>query len=54
MLRGLAAAALARIATPEAVAALEEAASSGPRGARSLAKAQLATVRIRPQPKGRA
>jgi hypothetical protein len=48
MLRSAAAAALARIATPDAVAALEEAASNGPRSVRVIAKEHLANVRLRP------
>ena len=44
-LRDLAAGALAKIGTPEAVAALEEVAGSGPRGARAAANAHLAAGR---------
>jgi HEAT repeat protein len=44
-LRGAAAAALAKIGTPEAVEALESVADSGPRGARSAARAHLAAGR---------
>jgi hypothetical protein len=40
-IRGAAAQALARIAVPDAVAALEEAASSGTRGVRTAARAFL-------------
>ena len=47
MLRGAAAAALARIGTPEAVAVLDEAVSRGSRGIRSAARPQLANVRAR-------
>jgi HEAT repeat protein len=46
-LRGAAAAALARIGTEEAVAALEDAVSSGPRGVRSIARAHVAKARAR-------
>jgi HEAT repeat protein len=42
MLRAAAAAALARIGTPEATALLEEAAHTGPRGVRHTARAHLA------------
>jgi len=49
MLRSAAAAALARISTPDAVAVLEEAASSGPRNVRAIAREHLANVRTRPQ-----
>jgi HEAT repeat protein len=45
-LRMAAAQALARIAAPEAVAALEEAAASGSRGIRTAARAQLASARV--------
>jgi HEAT repeat protein len=45
MLRAAAAQALARIAAPEAVAALEEAAASGSRGIRTVARAQLSSGR---------
>ena len=51
MLRSAAAAALARISTPEAVAVLEEAASSGPRNVRAIAREHLANVRTRSQPR---
>jgi HEAT repeat protein len=44
-LRAAAAQALARIAAPEAVAALEEAAASGSRGIRTAARAQLSSAR---------
>ena len=44
-LRAAAAQALARIAAPEAVAALEEAATSGSRGIRTAARAQLSSSR---------
>jgi hypothetical protein len=44
-LREAAAAALSRIGTPEAVAALDEAASSGPRGVRNAARAHLTRSR---------
>jgi HEAT repeat protein/PBS lyase HEAT-like repeat-containing protein len=47
LLRGAAAAALARIATPEAMAVLEEAVSQGTRGVRSAAREHLATARER-------
>ena len=53
MLRGTAAAALARIGTPDAVAVLEEAATIGPRAVRQIAKAQLANVRSRVPAKAR-
>jgi HEAT repeat protein len=46
-LRASAAAALARIGTPAAVIALEEAASTGPRSLRVAARAQLTTARAR-------
>jgi HEAT repeat protein len=50
-LRAAAAQALARIAAPEALAALEEAASSATRGVRAAARAQLASGRAaRPAP----
>jgi HEAT repeat protein len=52
MLRTAAAAALARIATTESVAALEEAVASAPRRIRAIAKAHLEGVRVRPLPKG--
>jgi HEAT repeat protein len=45
LLRGAAAAALARIGTAPAVAALEGAAASGPRGSRAAARAQIARLR---------
>jgi hypothetical protein len=45
MLRGAAASALGRIATPEAIAILEEAASTGSRGVRTAARAHLANAR---------
>ncbi len=44
-LRSVAAAALARIGTPEAIAALEHAAGSGSRGVRAAARAHLETAR---------
>jgi HEAT repeat protein len=44
-LRGAAAAALSRIGTPDAIAILEEAASTGSRGVRNAARAQLAVTR---------
>jgi len=46
-LRGAAATALARIGTPEAFAALDEAVARGSRGVRSAARAQLAATRGR-------
>ena len=46
-LRNAAGAALARIGTPEAIAALEEAASDGTRGVRTVARAHLPTGRGR-------
>jgi hypothetical protein len=46
-LRAAAAAALARIGTPGAATALEEAAHHGPRGVRAAARAQLTIVRTR-------
>jgi hypothetical protein len=46
-LRAAAAAALARIATPDALAVLDEAVSRGSRGVRSAARAQLSNVRSR-------
>jgi HEAT repeat protein len=48
MLRNAAAAALARVATPEAVAALEEAAEAAPRAVRAIAKTHLLNARVRP------
>jgi hypothetical protein len=45
MLRTAAAAALARIGTPDAIALLEEAAHRGPRGVRNAARAHLGTSR---------
>jgi hypothetical protein len=47
-LRTAAAAALARIGTPEATSVLEEAVERGSRGIRSAARAQLSTLRRRP------
>jgi HEAT repeat protein len=47
-IRQAAASALARIATSEAIAALEQAASAGPGGVRAAARSRLATVRVRP------
>ena len=47
-LRTAAAAALARIGTPEATTVLEEAVERGSRGIRSAARAQLSTLRRRP------
>ncbi len=44
-LRNLAAMALSKIGTPEAVAALEDVASNGPRGARTAANAHIAAAR---------
>ncbi|HZP48222.1 MAG TPA: HEAT repeat domain-containing protein [Vicinamibacterales bacterium] len=52
MLRGAAAAALARIGTPDAVGALEEAVAGGTRGVRHAARAHLATARSRRSPMG--
>src|SRR5438445_472335 len=46
-LRNAAAAALARIGTPEAFTVLDDAVAQGPRGVRSAARAQLATARRR-------
>ncbi len=46
-LRSAAAAALARLGTPEAYAALEQAAREGSRGVRSVARTQLASTRPR-------
>jgi hypothetical protein len=46
-LRAAAAAALARVGTPAAIIALEEAASTGPRGLRQAARTQLTTARSR-------
>src|SRR5439155_6346667 len=48
LLRGAAAAALARIGTPLAAAALAEAASSGSRGTRAAARAQISRLRRSP------
>ena len=45
-LRTAAAQALARIAAPEALAALEEAAASGSRGIRTAARTHLASARV--------
>ena len=50
-LRTAAAAALARIGTPDALAALDEAVSRGSRGVRSAARAQLTNVRSRRPPR---
>jgi len=47
-LRAAAAAALARIGTPEATSVLEEAVERGSRGIRSAARAQLSSLRRRP------
>jgi hypothetical protein len=47
ILRGAAAAALARIGTPEAVAVLEEASTARPRGVRTAARAHTAPTRAR-------
>ena len=47
LLRGAAAAALARIGTPEAIGVLEEAVSNGSRGVRNAAKTHLAPARDR-------
>jgi HEAT repeat protein len=49
-LRSAAAAALARIGTPEARAVLEEAVRAGSRRVRAVARAQLASLRARRQP----
>jgi HEAT repeat protein len=46
-LRGAAAAALARIGTPDAFDVLEEAMASGPRGVRSAVRSHLASARAR-------
>jgi HEAT repeat protein len=46
-IRTAAASALARIGTPEAQSQLEEAAKTGPRGLRSIARAQLASFQLR-------
>ena len=46
-MRTAAASALARIGTPEAVAVLEEAVASGPRGVRAAARTALASARAR-------
>ncbi len=51
-LRGAAAAALARIGTPEAIGALEEAIAGGSRGVRNAARVHLATARARRSPVG--
>ena len=45
VLRTAAAEALARIGTPEAQAVLDDAASSGPRGVRTVVRAQLSAAR---------
>ena len=50
-LRVAAASALARIDTAEALAVLDEAVTSGPRGVRSAARAQLANLRARRPPR---
>jgi HEAT repeat protein len=50
-LRAAAAAALARIGTPEGYAALEEAAIQGSRGVRAAARAQLKSLRRQPAPR---
>ncbi len=52
VLRSAAAAALARIGTPDADAVLDEAASSGPRGVRAAARPHLSTARSRPRERG--
>ena len=52
ILRSAAAAALARIGTPEADSVLEEAASNGPRGVRTAARRHLGTARPRPRERG--
>ena len=51
-LRGAAAAALARISTPDAVQVLEEAVAGGTRGVRNAAKSHLASARSRRAPVG--
>jgi hypothetical protein len=51
-LRHSAAAALVRIGTADAMAALENAIAEGPRGVRAAVKAELATIRRRPQQRG--
>ena len=51
-LRAAAAAALARIGTPDALAVLEEAAAGAPRGVRAVARAQLAAPRVAPARRG--
>jgi hypothetical protein len=54
-IRTAVASALARIGTPEAQSQLEEAAKTGPRGLRSIARAQLASFQLRrPQRTGAA
>jgi hypothetical protein len=52
LLRSAAALALARIGTPDAQAVLDEAASSGPRGVRAAARAQLNAPRPRTRERG--
>jgi len=47
-LRSAAAAALARVGTAEALAVLDDAARSGPRGVRTAARASVSSVRHRP------
>jgi len=51
-LRSAAAGALARIGTPDAVAALERAAATGSRGVRAAARAQVETARRRSSARG--
>jgi HEAT repeat protein len=51
-LRGAAAAALARIGTPEAVDVLEQAVAAGTRGVRNAARPHLSSVRARRAPAG--
>src|SRR5581483_2566057 len=50
LLRGTAAAALARIGTPEAVSVLEQAVAEGTRGVRNAARPHLSTARARRAP----
>jgi len=52
-IRTTAAAALARVGTPEALAVLDEAASSGPRGVRAAVREHASRARRRSQPEPR-